>query len=68
MLAGGAALFAAMMADVERLRMSLIDLAPEADTFFPSIDPAVWREVEHRVPPRLPADEASVAFVDYLRR
>ena len=67
-LVGGAALFAAMMTDVDRLRMSLVDLAPRADTFFPPIDPAVWNEVERRVPPRLPADEANVAFVDYLRR
>ena len=67
-LAGGAALFSAMMGVTDRLHMSFIDLAPNADTFFPAIDPAIWQEVSRTVPPRRPADEAGCTFVSYARR
>ena len=66
-LIGGASLFAALMPRVTRLHVTIIDLAPEADTFFPPIDPAVWREVSRTIPPRHPGDEAGCVFVDYVR-
>lgn len=66
-LIGGAALFDALMKQVDRLAMTFIDLRPEADTFFPPIDPYEWREVSRSVPPRHPRDEAACVFVDYLR-
>ena len=67
-LAGGATLFDRMMPIVDRLRMSFIDLAPAADTFFPPIDPAIWREEGRVIAPRQPQDEAACVFVDYVRR
>ena len=67
-LAGGATLFASMMAGVERLRMTFVDLAPEADVFFPPIDDAVWREEAAVVAPRHPGDDAACRFVDFVRR
>ena len=66
-LIGGAALFAALMPRVDVLRVTLIDLAPEADTVFPPIDTEIWREVSRTVPPRHPGDEAPCVFVDYVR-
>ena len=66
-LAGGAALFASMMGVTDRLHMSFIDLAPIADTFFPAIDPAIWREVSRTAAPRRAADEAGCTFVSYVR-
>jgi dihydrofolate reductase len=66
-LIGGATLFAAMMTRVDRLHLTVVDLAPDADTFFPTLDPAAWREVSRHVPPRHPRDEAACVFVDYER-
>ncbi len=66
-LIGGATLFAALMPGADRLAMTFIDLAPEADTFFPPIDPALWREDTRATPPRHLRDEAACVFVDYVR-
>ena len=67
-LIGGATLFESMMSHVDRLAMTLVDLAPEADTFFPITDPASWRETARHIPPRHPGDQAGCVFVDYARR
>ncbi|WP_158811451.1 dihydrofolate reductase [Beijerinckia sp. L45] len=67
-LAGGATLFDSMMPIIDRLRLTFVDLAPVADTFFPAIDPAIWREDSRVVAPRHPKDEAACVFVDYVRR
>ena len=66
-LIGGAALFATMMPQVDRLHVPYVDLTPAADTFFPPIDWTCWRETSRRVPPRHPDDEAACVFVDYAR-
>ena len=66
-LIGGATLFDAMMPRVDRLHVTIVDLAPAADTFFSPIDPAIWREVSRFELPRHPADEAACVFVDYIR-
>lgn len=66
-LIGGATLFEAMMPQVDRLHMTFVDLAPEADVFLPPIDPAVWRETARVTPPGHPKDEAGCVFVDYVR-
>ena len=65
---GGAALFAAMMPRADCLAMTLVDLAPEADTFFPPIDFAVWHETSRYTPDRRGGDEAACVFIDYERR
>ncbi len=66
-LIGGATLFDLMMDRADRLYMTFVDLAPEADTFFPAIDPAVWRETSRHVPKRHANDDAGCVFVDYAR-
>ena len=66
-LIGGATLFEALMDDADRLHLTFVDLAPKADTFFPTIDPAIWRETSRIVPQRHPRDEATCVFVDYAR-
>ena len=66
-LIGGAALFEALLPKADRLALTYVDLAPEADTYFPAIDPAEWREVARMTPPRHAGDEAGCSFVDYLR-
>jgi len=66
-LIGGAALFAALMPKIDRLALTIVDLEPQADTFFPPIDAAAWREVSRVVPPRHPEDEAACTFLDLVR-
>lgn len=66
-LIGGATLFETMMPLVDRLYMTFVDVAPEADVFFPSLDESEWRETSRITPSRLPNDEAACTFVDYVR-
>ena len=42
-VAGGAQVYAAALPMASELVISEIPLEPEGDTFFPAIDPAVWR-------------------------
>lgn len=68
MVAGGATLYRALIGRARRLYVTEVDLAPEADTFFPAIDPARWQEVSRLPQPRASNDDASLAFVTYERR
>jgi dihydrofolate reductase len=68
MVAGGAEIYRATMPFADALRITEVDLAPEADSVFPAIDPALWRELS-RVPGRRgERDEADFAVVGYGRR
>jgi dihydrofolate reductase len=67
-LAGGAQLFEALMAQTDRMRLTEVDLAPEADVFFPAIDWSEWVETARETPPRAPGDDAACAFVIYDRK
>ena len=74
MLVGGAQLFTALMPQVRRLRLTLIDLEPEADIFFPAIDSAVWREAAYEdffeegpPEPRLEAVQSLLEFLEVGR-
>ncbi len=64
---GGAALLHAMMSRLDRIYLTIIDLRPEADTFFASLDPYVWRETGRQRPPRHARDEADCVFLEYRR-
>ena len=66
-LVGGATLFEALLGETDRLALTIVDLAPDGDTSFPAIDPALWRETSRRVPSRHEDDEAGCVFVDYAR-
>ena len=66
-LIGGATLFKALMDQTDQLCLTLVDLAPDADTFFPTVDPTQWREQRRVVPLRHPRDEAPCVFVDLER-
>ena len=67
MIAGGAQIYAQTIARAERLHLTEVDLAPQGDATFPSIDSARWRETTRFAPPRGERDEADFAFVDYAR-
>ena len=67
MIAGGGEIYAQTIAGADRLYMTEVDLAPEADAWFPRIDPLLWREVRREPGVRGPRDEADFVFVDYER-
>ena len=68
MVIGGSDVFADTMARADRLEITHVHAAPEGDSFFPPIDPAVWREVSRQEYPAGPDDSASFAVAAYLRR
>lgn len=46
MVGGGETIYRAAMGVADRLYISHVALAPEGDSFFPQIDPAIWEVVE----------------------
>jgi dihydrofolate reductase len=68
MVIGGGDVFADTMERADRLEITHVHAAPDGDSFFPPIDPAVWREVKRVEYPAGPDDSASFAVAAYLRR
>ena len=68
MVAGGAEIYRAAMPLADALRITEVDLEPEADSFFPAVEPAVWRELSREMGERGERDEAGFAVVRYGRR
>jgi dihydrofolate reductase len=67
-LAGGSEVYAALMGQADKMRITHVDLAPEGDVFFPEIDWSQWVEESRTNPPRDLKDDAAFSFVDYRRR
>ena len=66
-VAGGGELYAALLPRADRLYLTLVDLAPAGDAFFPAFDAAQWLETGRERPPPQPQDEAGFAFVAMRR-
>ena len=64
---GGADIYAQTMALADRLEVTHVHARPVGDTFFPHIDPAVWREVARKEAPT-ELGQPAFAFVTYERR
>ena len=60
-VAGGGEVYVQALPLADRLLITEVDQSPDAQVFFPEVDPAVWREVA-----REPRD--GFAFVTYERR
>ena len=65
-IAGGADIYAQTMPLADRLEITHVRARPAGDTVFPTIDPAVWRELGRNEPPALPEGPAFV-WVSYVR-
>ena len=63
---GGAQIFKESMAIADRMIVTHIDGVYRCDTFFPEIDPAVWRETAREE--QRSADGVAFAFVTYERQ
>ena len=68
MVAGGAAIYAALIPRADLLLVTEVDLSPAGDAWFPPIDPATWVLTERQAAPATADDEASYAFSRYSRR
>ena len=66
-LAGGAELYRLGLPLAQFLRLTTVDCAPEADTFFPEVDWTQWKELRRERPERGPQDEFALEFVDFGR-
>jgi dihydrofolate reductase len=68
MVIGGGDVFADILPRADRLEITHVHASPEGDSYFPPIDPAVWRMVAHADYPAGPDDDASFTVATYLRR
>jgi dihydrofolate reductase len=64
---GGTEIFLQTMPLADRLILTLVHAKPPGDTYFPAIDPAVWRETERLPQPKGPDDEYGFTIVNYER-
>ena len=67
MIIGGADIYAQAMPSAERLEITQVHMTPAGDSFFPAIDPAIWREAARRTHPAGPEEDAAYDFVSYLK-
>jgi dihydrofolate reductase len=67
MVIGGADIYAQTLPMAARLEITRVHANPAGDTYFPAIDPAIWREVGRRAGEAGPEDEAAVTFLRFER-
>lgn len=68
MIIGGGEIYALGIAHADRLYLTEVDLAPEGDTRFPVLDPAVWAETDAPGVTPSARDEAIYRIAVYERR
>jgi dihydrofolate reductase len=68
MVIGGSDVFTDTMARADRLEITHVHAAPQGDSFFPRIDPAVWRAAAREAHKAGPEDDADFSVLTYLRR
>ncbi len=66
-VAGGAELYRQAIPRAKFLRLTYVDCAPEADTFFPEVDWRQWRELRREKASPGPKDEFALDYVDFGR-
>ena len=66
---GGASVYKQALPLADVLCITEIDAeAPKADTYFPTIDPSIWKENSRESHPKDEKHAHSYAFVEYIRR
>jgi dihydrofolate reductase len=68
MVIGGSDVFDRLMPKADRLEITHVHASPAGDTYFPPIDPKVWRLASHQNYKAGPDDDASFTVATYLRR
>jgi dihydrofolate reductase len=64
---GGTEIFAQTLPFATRVILTLVHAKPPGDTYFPPVDPAVWREAEKLPQPKGPDDEYGFTIVNFER-
>jgi len=64
---GGGQIYAQAMDLADRLEITEVQADPDADTYFPAIDPAIWHETARIRGARGERDTADFEFVTYRR-
>jgi dihydrofolate reductase len=67
-IGGGAEIYRALLDETQRIELTEVELKPQGDAFFPTLDAAQWREIARETPPRGERDEAEFSFVTLTRR
>lgn len=67
MVIGGGEIYRMAIDMADRLYVTLVDAAPEGDTYFPAIDQASWRATSSEQTAAGPKDSAATTFVVYDR-
>ena len=65
---GGTEIFMQTMPLADRLTVTQVHAKPAGDTYFPPIDPAMWREIDREPHPQGPDDEYGFTIIGYERR
>jgi dihydrofolate reductase len=68
MVIGGGEIYAATIHRADRLYITHVEAAPDGDTRFPEIDPALWQAVSEEIVPAGENDSATTIFTIYQRR
>jgi dihydrofolate reductase len=68
MIGGGGEIYRLAWARADRLYLTRVDVAPDADVLFPAVDAAQWRERRREAGVRGANDEADFVYVEYERR
>jgi dihydrofolate reductase len=67
MVIGGSDVFEETMEVADRLEITRVHTSPAGDSYFPEIDPKVWREVARERRARGPQDDADFTILTYQR-
>ena len=65
---GGTEIFNQTLPLAHRLALTQVHAKPDGDTYFPEIDPNVWREIDRTPQPQGPDDDHAFTIVNYERR
>jgi dihydrofolate reductase len=66
-IAGGAEIYAALLARASRIDLTRVHAQIEGDVAFPQLDPAIWRETSREECARQPGDDHAYALISLER-
>lgn len=65
---GGTEIFVQTLPLADRIAYTLVHASPPGDTFFPPLDPALWRETARTLHEAGPGDDYGFTIVEYRRQ
>jgi len=63
MIIGGEDVFREVLPQARRIYLTEVHASPDADTWFPTLDPNQWREISREAHPPGPKDDHAFSFV-----